>query len=54
MLDVIFARAIPEPNSGCWLWTGRLHSDGYGQIRRSPRILLAHRVAYEAKNGPIP
>lgn len=23
----------PEPNSGCWLWTGAISSDGYGYIR---------------------
>ena len=23
-------RTTPEPNSGCWLWTGTLNSKGYG------------------------
>ena len=26
------ALSIPEPNSGCWLWTASLGSHGYGQI----------------------
>jgi hypothetical protein len=53
---------IPEPNSGCWLWTGSQCS-GYGivmrpraghGVRARSRQLLAHRLAYEAANGPIP
>lgn len=29
----------PEPNSGCWLWTGSCDRKGYGQIRVAPRVL---------------
>jgi len=42
--------SIPEPNSGCWLWTGPVINRGYGRINRK----LAHRAAYEAFRGPIP
>lgn len=47
---------IPDPNTGCWLWSASLYKDGYGQIvdkesRRSPK--RAHRVSYELYNGPI-
>jgi len=28
---------IPEPNSGCWLWTGSVNRAGYGQIQRGGR-----------------
>lgn len=49
----------PEPNSGCWLWTGAENGAGYGQMytgwdgeRRSRGY--AHRLAYEAFRGPIP
>lgn len=37
----------------CWLWTGSLHEDGYGRVRRG-RLLMAHRLAYELFRGPIP
>lgn len=49
-----FTRVSPEPNTGCWLWTGSCFSLGYGQfhINRCPK--LAHRVAYEMLVGPIP
>lgn len=45
---------IPEPNSGCWLWTGTLHHDGYGQIRINNIIHRAHRLSFELHKGPIP
>jgi hypothetical protein len=50
----------PEPNSGCWLWTGALR-DGYGSYTsydagRVPmrKTSNAHRVVYEEFVGPIP
>ena len=52
---------VPEPMSGCWLWTGALTYDGYGYIGTRPlgagrRItnIRAHRLAYELRFGPIP
>jgi hypothetical protein len=46
--DSFWSRVIPEPNSGCWLWTGRVDAKGYGrtEIRSTPyRGQLAHRHA---------
>lgn len=40
---------IPEPNSGCWLWTS-VYKNDYGAFGR----LAAHRLSYELHNGPIP
>ena len=39
---------------GCWLWLGKLNSYGYGITSRGGRGLMAHRVAYEQRVGPIP
>ena len=47
-------RSVPEPNTGCVLWTGPLHSHGYGYFRYRGRNTLAHRAAYEAHLGPVP
>jgi hypothetical protein len=46
--------SVPEPNSGCWLWTGYTLPAGHGQVSRGGRMRLAHRVAYEHWVGPIP
>lgn len=37
----------------CWIWTAA-SALGYGQIRISGKIVLAHRWSYEATYGPIP
>ena len=44
----------PEPNSGCLLWLRGVTSGGYGQITVDGRNLLAHRLAWELSNGPVP
>lgn len=49
----IVARSEPDPNSGCWLWTGA--TDGrYGSISVGGKLIKTHRVMYEAKVGVIP
>jgi hypothetical protein len=46
---------IPEPNSGCWLWTASVNHKGYGEIGvRASRIDVAHRVSWRLHRGPIP
>lgn len=40
---------IPEPNSGCWLWFGKMVV-GYGVVDG----LYAHRIAYVERHGQIP
>ena len=53
----IEAKIIPEPNSGCWIWTGACHENGYGRIHlRAPRRLApVHRYIFECCNGgPLP
>lgn len=47
-------KAIPEPNSGCLLWTGAISGKGYGGLSYRGRQLRAHRAAYEVAHGPIP
>jgi hypothetical protein len=43
-----------DPVTGCTVWTGGGIPAGYGLISRGGRMVLAHRVAYELKHGPIP
>jgi hypothetical protein len=44
----------PEPNTGCWLWTGSIDSHGYGHLNLTGhRLRRAHRLAWESKHGHI-
>jgi len=51
----------PEPNSGCWLWTGATYcapwaknTGGYGKIGHNNKVLNAHAVSYRMHKGEIP
>lgn len=53
--EVRFWRYVePDPNSGCWLWSGACNSDGYGTIHIRPRSVMAHRYSWALAQGPIP
>lgn len=55
-----WAKCIPEPNSGCWLWLGAANVGGYGQMTIGSRTdgsrtrAAVHRLAYETLVAPIP
>lgn len=38
----------------CWLWTGALHTHGYGMLNVDGLVRRAHRLVYEMLVGPIP
>lgn len=50
------AKYIPEPMSGCWLWTAANTGEkqAYGTIRMGKKNQLAHRLSYELHCGEIP
>ena len=53
----LWDHVVPEPNLGCWLWLGAELGRGghfYGVVRWGGRTFAAHRMAWEATNGPIP
>lgn len=43
----------PEPNSGCWLWTGASRN-GYGSFHDGIRNVAAHRYSYTLAQGEVP
>lgn len=49
---------LPEPNSGCWLWTGaasvKTAGYGYGQFYDGSEVVKAHRASWHIFIGPIP
>lgn len=50
------AKYVPEPNTGCWLWTAALNTYGYGKMGRTREEGPegAHRIAWRLLKGPIP
>lgn len=47
-------RVGPADERGCRKWQASLNVDGYGRIWLSGKVRMAHRVAWELANGPIP
>lgn len=45
-LERFCAKVVPEPNSGCWLWSGALTQDGYGHAWVGRHVIAAHRASY--------
>lgn len=43
-----------DRSGSCWLWTGGLQANGYGQVSLGHRTYACHRLAWELANGPIP
>jgi hypothetical protein len=49
------AKTMTDPASGCILWTGTRHGNGYGHINIDGRMVLVHRVAWSLAHGcPVP
>lgn len=58
-LAVVAARleegAIPEPNSGCWIWTRHITTTGYGYLHNSAvNSNETHRISYILRHGSVP
>ena len=57
--DRFWSKCIPEPNSGCWLWTAAINSNGYGSFGigsrtdKTRKVVTSSRFAYELICGPI-
>lgn len=50
LLDRLNAHTF-RPDSACWVWTGAVDKDGYGQVKVDGRVLKVHRVSYALHNG---
>jgi hypothetical protein len=50
-----YEKTIPEPNTGCLLWTASRNGSGYGTFALAwRRTAMAHRFAWELERGPVP
>lgn len=50
----LFANTLPEPNSGCWLWTGSYNQFGYGRANLNGQRVVAHKASFILHRGPVP
>lgn len=48
------SRIVVSMQTDCWHWVGATSHAGYGEVKINGKRDLAHRVAYQAINGPIP
>lgn len=53
VLDAVLRRCT-ETADGCWVWTGALQTNGYGQTTLAGRRRLVHRVVYTVLVADIP
>ena len=49
--DALEMYTSPEPMSGCWLWTGTICHNGYGQLTWNGKVSRAHRLSFELATG---
>lgn len=55
LIERFNAKYIPEPTSGCWIWTAYVNACGYGIIGVRKRVnILAHRASWMLFRGEIP
>ena len=45
--------SVPEPNTGCVLWTANSDKNGYGKIYYNKKHWRAHRLSYYLNKGEI-
>ncbi len=55
-LNRFWNRVQPDPETGCWNWTGPKHKSGYGVFQPIIHVTgyLAHRFSYQLSVGLIP
>ena len=54
ILDLHPDKIMPEPNSGCWIWTGATKESGYGAVGHNGKTWRAHRLAFLLAEGYLP
>lgn len=57
-MERLWPKVSPEPNSGCWLWTGGVSNEGYGVVMLTPETnvkkpIRASRLVYQELVGPV-
>lgn len=53
ILKYLETNSVPEPMTGCILWTAGSDKDGYGKIAVNGKDWRAHRLSFHLHNGPV-
>lgn len=54
LIERLMDRVHPEPNSGCWLWTGGVNGNGYGlSFLPGGKMVTAHRAMLIAHGATL-
>lgn len=53
LIEKFHSMVMPEPNTGCWLWNGKIHNGGYGIMFTNGTSYLTHRLSYTIHKGKI-
>lgn len=51
--EILLQKMQPEPNSGCWIWTSTIGTDGYGKFIFQRKRYRAHRASYQTFIGAL-
>lgn len=54
MISRFLSKVSKDANSECWLWTGSLNEDLYGEWKLAGKKYKAHRASYFLFKGSIP
>lgn len=49
-----FWAKVQKSETGCWLWTGTISKNGYGNFGLDGRVVSAHRMAWQLAHGRTP
>ena len=53
VVERFWARVVPEPNTGCWLWSGSFFPEGYALLSVDTRPVGAHRISFQIAGGEL-
>jgi hypothetical protein len=45
---------VSRAENGCWLWRGKVGTNGYAMFQIDRKYIRVHRASYQAFVGPIP
>ena len=54
LIQRLLKNSTIDDKTSCWNWNKSITKWGYGHIKVKGKVMLAHRISYEANKEPIP